>query len=92
MACSSCKRNIVVAEKGVDIPTPSFEKKGVKFILGKAWDIVTQIFFRLFVVAIILLLVPIILVMLCFNILFRGKNVITLPKKMIDLMSKKKEE
>lgn len=88
MGCN-CKRDIIVAEKGVDIELPKGEKKGIRYYLRMVSNTFLQLLMRLFVVVLFLAVVPIVFVILVFNVIFRGKNVINIPNKWVKMMMKR---
>lgn len=81
MACD-CKRvekiqNLVSNANGSNYP-----QKGFMGALSKFWNIIVNIFAKIFILFLFVVITPIVILILCFNFIFKGKATLILPKKL----------
>ena len=78
MGCN-CKQIKKVGDKFNLFQTPTYERKGWKKIFGWFKSGIINAFNAILVSLFMLLLMPFIILIIFFNLLFNGKNVINLP-------------
>lgn len=91
MSCN-CKRDLVkTIGDELNFNHESKPRKGVGRFFNMIWDTIKTVLFRLLVIGLVIIILPIVFVVILINILFGGQGRIKLPKKMISYFARKQK-